>query len=276
MDKENTSPIFVGGMFKSGTSLLRAMLGNHSLLASGLETYWFEIDWCNLKSRHSTSRLEILKKFYDIDNDDFNKIIGESVSSANFLDNLMRFWMLRLDKTRWVEKTPGNIHHIEKILNYWPEATIIHIIRDPRDIFASLKEAKKWDSVDEFIERWAPLFNSLNEIKKDFTNLNNSYFEIRYEDLVSDPKRVMRNISGYLGIPFEIETANFMGDSNDFEKVKKITGKESTTLKRLSNPIESNRVGIWEKTVTINEIALIEQKLSNMGLIDTYREVCFK
>ena len=39
------APIFIGGMFKSGTSLLRAMLGQHSAIASGLETYWFDWDW---------------------------------------------------------------------------------------------------------------------------------------------------------------------------------------------------------------------------------------
>ena len=38
------APVFIGGMFKSGTSLLRAMLGQHRNIASGLETYWFEVD----------------------------------------------------------------------------------------------------------------------------------------------------------------------------------------------------------------------------------------
>ena len=35
-----SSPAFVGGMYKSGTSLLRAMLGRHSRIFTGLETQW--------------------------------------------------------------------------------------------------------------------------------------------------------------------------------------------------------------------------------------------
>ena len=49
-------------------------------------------------------------------------------------------------KPRWAEKTPGNIAHIDRIWKAWPDAQIVHIIRDPRDIFASLVEAKKWDT----------------------------------------------------------------------------------------------------------------------------------
>ena len=40
----SSNPIFVGGYFKSGTSLLRALLGQHPDIASGLETHWFAID----------------------------------------------------------------------------------------------------------------------------------------------------------------------------------------------------------------------------------------
>jgi hypothetical protein len=37
--------IFIGGMFKSGTSLLRVMLGQHLAISAGLETAWFQLDW---------------------------------------------------------------------------------------------------------------------------------------------------------------------------------------------------------------------------------------
>jgi len=47
-----TSPIFVGGYFKSGTSLLRALLGQHPDVASGLETHWFAIDPKRQLGRH--------------------------------------------------------------------------------------------------------------------------------------------------------------------------------------------------------------------------------
>ncbi|MDP6272194.1 MAG: sulfotransferase, partial [Alphaproteobacteria bacterium] len=45
MPESPTTPIFIGGLYKSGTSLLRAMLGQHANIAAGLETNWFEVDW---------------------------------------------------------------------------------------------------------------------------------------------------------------------------------------------------------------------------------------
>ena len=48
-----TSPIFIGGLFKSGTTLLRAMLGQHSAIASGLETQWFKMDWEKIRNEKS-------------------------------------------------------------------------------------------------------------------------------------------------------------------------------------------------------------------------------
>ncbi|MBT5190889.1 MAG: hypothetical protein HOM07_00975, partial [Rhodospirillaceae bacterium] len=61
----NTSPIFIGGLMRSGTTLFRAMLSQHSAIASGLETHWFDIDWPNQQARGGEPLREYLHRIGD-------------------------------------------------------------------------------------------------------------------------------------------------------------------------------------------------------------------
>ena len=82
------SPIFIGGLFKSGTSLLRAMLGQHTAIASGLETYWFDLNWKN-KDDKFWERINLLSKLYDIDDEETRNLVDESANVAQFLNSFL-------------------------------------------------------------------------------------------------------------------------------------------------------------------------------------------
>src|SRR6185295_11687317 len=75
-------------------------------------------------------------------------------SAEDFLERFMANYAKRLGKPRWAEKTPANVAHVARILRHWPRARILHIVRDPRDIYASLVEAKKDGGADAFVARW--------------------------------------------------------------------------------------------------------------------------
>src|SRR4051794_14011535 len=125
-------------MFKSGTSLLRAMLGQHSAIASGLETYWFDWQWSARESDSMKVMYCRLAHFFDMRVAEVSALAMKSNSAEAFLSGLMSEVAQRQGKPRWAEKTPGNIAHADRIWKAWPDAQIIHIIRDPRDVFASL------------------------------------------------------------------------------------------------------------------------------------------
>lgn len=273
-DRLVTSPIFIGGMFKSGTSLLRAMIGNHSMVASGLETYWFDIDWQNLQSDDSCERLRVIREFYELDVDLMNGMITASDSAEDFLTKLMSDLVEKKGKVRWAEKTPGNIMHLDRIHAFWHDAVIIHIIRDPRDIFSSLREAEKWDTVEQFMKRWSAVFGSLENFRKDGLLDRANYFEVRYENLVQNPEEVMLALCDYMYLPFEPEIAAFKGKSKDFEKVQFVTGKNSTTLARLTQPMTSSRLGIWESILSDQDLKDLSTAAEAEGLGQAFRKVC--
>jgi hypothetical protein len=264
------APIFIGGLYKSGTTLLRAMLGQHSAIASGLETYWFDIDWSNQGSEEFLGRIGLLREFYGIDGDVMDGFIRSSSNTVEFLNHLLGHYTAVQGKRRWAEKTPGNICHIEDIRLGWPDAKIIHIRRDPRDVFASLKQARKWDTVQEFTGHWCRMIGDAESAKSELHLDRDCFLEVRYEDLVLQPDLNMRKVMEFVGENWEQAVADFRGKGDDFYTVRKSTGKASTTLERLQQPLSRQRVGIWKEVVDAAELDQIRKVVETKGLLKVF------
>jgi hypothetical protein len=267
------APIFVGGMFKSGTSLLRAMLGQHSAIASGLETYWFDWDWSARESASMKVMYGRLAHFFDMSVAEVTGMAMDSETAEDFLETLMAEVARRQGKPRWAEKTPGNIAHADRIWAAWPDAKIVHIIRDPRDVFASLVEAKKWDSPEEFADRWVSTIGRGLRLKGEINPSDKSYLAIRYEDLIAASEQTMRRVIDFIDEPWEAVVAQFTGRPEDFDKVLEATGKASTTLERLKEPLSGERVGIWPQVLTQNQLMEIKRAINARGYGDIYERV---
>jgi hypothetical protein len=264
------APIFIGGMFKSGTTLLRAMLGQHSAIASGLETYWFDWNWAQRDGAEMRRTLDRLSGYFDMSAAAVAALAQSSPSAEAFLSALMDELARKEGKPRWAEKTPGNIAHIDRIWKAWPDAQIVHIIRDPRDIFASLVEAKKWDNANEFADRWAATIGRGEQLLAQLNPGAQSYIAIRYEDLIRAPDAAMRGVMAFLREPWEPAVASFSGKAEDFDKVLEATGKASTTLERLKEPLTGARVGIWPEVLSPAQLDAIQQAVAARGFADLY------
>jgi hypothetical protein len=267
------APIFIGGMFRSGTSLLRAMLSQHSAVASGLETYWFDWDWSARDSDAMKVMYGRLAHFFDMSAAEVTAIAMASDSAEKFLTALMGEVARRQGKPRWAEKTPGNIAHADRIWAAWPDAQIIHIIRDPRDVFVSLVETKKWDTPDEFAEKWISTIGRGLRLKAELNPSPKSYLAIRYEGLIAAPEETMRRVIDFIGEPWEPAAGQFSGRQEDFDKVLEATGKASRTLERLKAPLSGERVGIWPQVLSEKQLADIKQAVVTRGYGDIYERV---
>jgi hypothetical protein len=191
----------------------------------------------------------------------------------------MKFLTARAGKTRWIEKTPENAGAIQRILGYWPQARIVHIVRDPRDVFASILETRSW-TVQEFAARWKGTVVAARSWLADQGGASPIYYELRYEHLVHSPVTEMSKLLTFLGEPFEAEVASFAGEPRDFDRVRNATGKESPTLKRLAEPLTTARIGVWRKVVTPAQWAAARAELREVGgelveqLIDETEAIC--
>jgi hypothetical protein len=266
-------PIFVGGLFRSGTSLLRAMLGQHPNIAAGLETYWFDIAWNDLAGNDARERLRRLAVFYARDQVEIEGLAAESPDVGTFLTTLLDEHARRQGKSRWAEKTPGNIVHATQLFHLWPKATLIHIVRDPRDVLASLRQTKKMDDPDYFADMWCKFLGGAEKAKQAPPWGDGQYMEIRYEHLVTDPEAVMRDVITFVGEKWHPAAGKFDGKGDEFDIVLRATGKASTTLDSLRRPINRSRVGVFSHVLTTAELDRVDARIAAAGFGDLYRRI---
>jgi hypothetical protein len=105
-------------------------------------------------------------------------------------------------KTFWVEKTPSNILSMDLLWELFPEATIVHIKRDPRGVLHSFMSqdwlphdaANAAKCLEIIYLRW-----SLERARLNFTGRR--YIELKLEDLAADTQTELTKISQVSGVP---------------------------------------------------------------------------
>ena len=100
----NNKPIFIGGLMKSGTTLLRTMLSNHRNIFSGLETHWFNRIYVKDNDNEYINKMAV---YFDLSIETVEKIVKISNNNNTpFLKEFFDFLVKKNNKKRWVEKTP--------------------------------------------------------------------------------------------------------------------------------------------------------------------------
>lgn len=119
-----------------------------------------------------------------------------------FLMDVMNDVIQHQGAMHYLEKNTWNILWFDQILELLPEAKIVHIYRDPRDVVASFTK-QKWMSSDpvESAMIYAELMNRWNQIKTQVDP--QSFMEISLEALVIDPEKVTKNICDFWGITWD-------------------------------------------------------------------------
>jgi len=140
-------PIYVAGLERSGTSLIFALLASHPSIAmsrrTNLWTYFYNqygdlsqqenFEHC-LKTMRQYKRLVPLKLDYDRIREEFWQ--GETTYPRLFA-LIERQYAERLGKPRWGDKSLNTERYADLIFVAYPGAKILHMVRDPRDRYAS-------------------------------------------------------------------------------------------------------------------------------------------
>jgi Sulfotransferase family len=118
--------------------------------------------------------------------------------AREYLNRLFSFHCGRTEKPYWINKTPGLLRHVCRIPKLFPNARVIHIIRDGRDVACSNLNLP-WGptTVPEAAARWRSLL-TLGRNGVDPRVLR--YLEIRYENLIRDPANTLAEILAFLDL----------------------------------------------------------------------------
>ena len=262
-------PVIVG-VPRSGTTLLRLMLDRHPQLAIPPET-WFLADLAALIGQPGVGVDVLLDTIMEPDTwPDFGLsaealravlVPGDPSAAARAF---FRLYADRHAKPRWGDKTPTDeIEAIERLL---PEARFIHIIRDGRDVAASLR--KMWFAPSEDVGELASFWRGRIERTRAGGERVGHYLEVRYEDLVTEPEPVLRRICAHVDLVFD--QAMLTHHTTAAQRLAEHQGRSAgpvviTQEQRLRQQASSMRppdpslIGRWRTLLSSDEVRRFEQ-----------------
>jgi hypothetical protein len=239
------SPIFVVGASRSGTELMRSTLNQHPSVCISPETHYFDDLRAKLRGRErqgltgkEARKCEdyfraLLHRPYghggqpdkaQLSRKELRETAANIGSGADsFFEAFCRINARQKGADRWGEKTPRHVFCLPEIFAAFPRSKIICMVRDPRGVVASYRDAKNGKGLDhdkdpegeaalEQDQRrfrrsyniliacllWSGSVQAALEARRRFTA--DRVFIQRYEDLVVDPPAVLARLAAWLSI----------------------------------------------------------------------------
>ena len=202
-------PFFIIGCVRSGTSLLRYLLGLHPNLGSPNETHFFSHGhpFGTLGNRHiafESKNMIAHRELDGITREEFEDIYFQSNNRRELIDRYCKLYLEKIGKPkgRWFDKSPQHVYGMLLIGGLFPNSKFIHIARNPLNVVASLKIGKDIHvpELQGAINFWMESMFLIEQYSKGYPN---RILEVRYEDLLRYPKKVLTLILEFVG---EIES----------------------------------------------------------------------
>ncbi len=259
------SPIFMLGAERSGTTLVMAMLGCHPRIAVPEVVWWYP------RFR------PYLHTFGDLSKDENFRTLAEEmifglktpfwgmkVNPRTIIDEILADLQERSfagifaamherfaqtsggGKPRWGEKTPHNSYFVKEILEDFPNAQFIFITRDGRDASADyLESAFGPTNIFCAAESWALCQNAVIPWRKKLSK--SQWFDLKYEDLVRDPVKILKQTCEFLGEKYEDSMLDFY--NTDLAKNRGATKDH----KPLAHAASDQYIGIYKNLLSLRD-----------------------
>ena len=265
----NKKIIFIVGNSRSGTTMMRRVLGNHPDIYMLEELHFFEQLWSTDDKTKEISKekaIALASRLFFIQRDGYltevnpdkylpeaSKLV-ESIEGKRYSHEVLRsflFYETHLhQKTIPCEKTPQDVFYIPEILELFPHAKIINMVRDPRGVLLSQK--RKWQrknmgagfmtkkeqrrlKINYHPITISKLWNASVRTALKYKNHIQMHNMI-FEKLVNESEAEIKRLCRFLEIEFTDEMLNIpqVGSSNEADKPDEFG-------------IKTERAGNWEK-----------------------------
>jgi hypothetical protein len=212
--QRSSAPVFVIGCSRSGTTLLYHMLlssGNfaiyrmESMIFTLLEPRFRPLD----KARNQRRMLDawygtrLFTRSGLTPEEIEPRILAECKNGGDFLRIIMEQMCHKQVVERWAETTPEHLLYMRRIKETIPNALIVHVIRDGRDVALSWEKLSQirpfpWDRRRAAMAAgiyWEWIVNKGRQVGR---ALGGDYVEVHYEDLVNKPAEVLKKLEPFL------------------------------------------------------------------------------
>ena len=241
MARMDEGPVFIVGSMRSGSTMLRLIVDSHPRIAIGGETGFMGALLANRRipgwkhgaewfARIGWSQEELderLREFY----------------SGMFLRHARS-----QGKARWGDKTPFHTSHMAEMGEVFPDAAFVGIVRHPGAVAASLHRSFHY-AFEEAVDYWCDVNRQMLVAAE---QLGDRFTLCRYEDLVSDSEKVLRELMSALGEEFDDALLRH-------HEVQRAQGAPKLTDGSTSSrdPIDARRAERWADEITDEQQALL-------------------
>ena len=247
---ELKSPIFIIGAQRSGTNLLANTLSRLPGVAICRETHFYHYVYSRRRSfgdlASLKNRVRLVDAFLALERTAWmhvdlgvlrERLLQEATDYRSFLSTVLSFYGETQGKRRVGEQRADD-RLAEQYCEWFPDAQILHMVRDPRAVVESLMRMA-----------WAPR-NVLTNARW-WLNQNSAtirlegrlkYLLVRYEDFVREPESELRRITEFLGEPYTAAALQGHSDS----------------ARRSLRAIDKSRTELWRESFSPSQVGLIE------------------
>jgi hypothetical protein len=262
-------PVFIVGMPRSGTTLIQGILCNTKRYFPMPETHFFvraayKLPEENLsKKNRKRIRRKLLKKSkFKID----HKFPSNLTTQKDIFEYLVDGFNPDSAHT-FLEKTPRHVFFYSKILEYYPDAKFLCMIREPKNVVGSqlTNSPKKNKSVIRLSLLYNKIANAILKIKE-----HQNVLLINYENLTGHTEPTFKNICKFLNISYDAKLIENVAAPpeivlpHEFWKYKNIYQE-----KVLENPTDK-----WQKALSVGQANTIDfvthSRAAKFGYISSY------
>lgn len=205
------APLFIAGPDRSGTTLMYALLASHPDVSMVRRTNmwrYFHGRYGDLARPANLERcLDAMVGYRRMRHLQPNpeRIRREFLEGPPTYGRLFALFHQhnaeRVGATRWGDKSLHTEHSADRVFAEFPNARIIHMVRDPRDRYASVRarNGQELSRVGAATGRWLA---SARAGRRNQAHYPGRYLIVRYEDLAQAPEPTMRRVCAAAGLEY--------------------------------------------------------------------------
>lgn len=212
---QSRAPVFIVGCGRSGTTLLLRIIHNYTQMA-GCRDYGLILRFKRLLPYYGTlerreNRLRLIKdilgsydyrhKFQGPDLDPEHLCDELPIATyRDLVESIMHHKAKACGKQYWADKTPYYAYYIPEIMELFPEARVVHIIRDGRDMALSVFR-QSWGPKNAYMAavRWRRFLDHVDRPRSLLQA--DQFYQLRYEDLLTAPVETFGRLMSFLQFP---------------------------------------------------------------------------
>ena len=289
---QSLQPVFLVGTPKSGTTFLLSLFDSHPSVVSLLETAVYHLPLRSVRDR--SGLIAKLTSFYStlmsehtihaaITQPDLRARLATLESEAPWshlprtvLHLLLSTVIDKMDSqaadrlTHFIEKTPRQYDAVDAMFEDFPNAKVIHVLRDPRDNYLALKRMMDepgykgigYHPTNFIRDR---LLASLEAAYRNVRKYQGRYRLVFYEDLILGGEAMIREIAAWLDLPWH-DLLLVPSYGGELWKGNSLASELKDRLK----PFDQRPIGRWKSKLTEQEIDILEWIIESYSLSGKY------